>query len=437
MPRKMKDSGVEWIGEIPEGWTITKFNKVINNISTGLNPRQNFVLGEGNNYYVTIKNFKKGKLLLDDKCNRITEKSMIVINERSDLKVNDILFASISKDGEAYLITEIPKNWNINESVFSIRPNAKFILPEFLYTSLTSSYFYDRLQAGATGTTFSSIKINMLKENPITIPPLPTQTRIANYLDKKVSLIDSIIEKTKQTIEEYKAYKQSLITEVVTKGLDKNVKMKDSGIEWIGEIPEGWRISKIGMVYSIYLGKMLQTEKKKETDIKRYYLCSVNVTWNGVNLKTLKKMWIQNNEKGRLLLRKGDLIVSEGGDVGIASIWSEELEECYIQNAVHKVSNSNLGLSSFLYYWLFALKSVGYIDMICNKSTFSHFTKKKFSNSTFLLAPYTQQLKIVRFLDSKTKEIDSLINKKQSLITELESYKKSLIYEVVTGKREV
>ena len=139
--------------EIPDGWECLELEDIITHSGTGLNPRQNFKLGFGNNYYVTIKNIEQGRIKLDDKCDRIDNEALEIINKRSDLKAGDILFTSIQPVGITYLIQEKPKNWNINESVFVIRPNYKMISSEYLFMLLSS----DEMKAFTTNVSAGSI----------------------------------------------------------------------------------------------------------------------------------------------------------------------------------------------------------------------------------------------------------------------------------------
>ena len=160
----MKNSGIEWIGEIPDSWNVASFAQTIDRISTGLNPRDNFMLSKDGDefYYVTIRNFQEGILYLNDKCDRISKQDWDIIQKRSDLKVGDLLFASISDEPNAYLIREEPKNWNINESVFTIRCKNTIYINDFFYYLLINYGLYATLRSGATGTTFKSIKQNDL-----------------------------------------------------------------------------------------------------------------------------------------------------------------------------------------------------------------------------------------------------------------------------------
>ena len=208
--------------------------------------------------------------------------------------------------------------------------------------------------------------------------------------------------------------------------------MKDSGIEWIGEIPQGWRVGKVKHSYDVILGKMLQSNQKKETDELLPYMCAANITWSGVDLSIEKQMWFSGSEKILYLLKQGDLLVTEGGDVAVSCIWNDELPLCCIQNAVHRVRPKKNASNRFLYYWLYALKSQGYFDLVCNKATLAHFTKEKLDSCFLVLPPSDEQIRIVSFLDTKCAEIDALIAAKEKTNALLKERRQSIIYEAVT-----
>lgn len=171
-------------------WEQRKFDEVITRIGTGLNPRDNFTLNSGGeNYYVTIKNFVHGHLSLDDNCDKVDDEALKRIQERSDLCVNDILFTSIGRIGDCYLIKKQPTNWNINESVFTLRPNLTLVEPEYIYHTIHSDAVLNQIINGITGSTFKSIKIADLKKVNIPVPSKAEQKQIAAF----ISIIDHLI----------------------------------------------------------------------------------------------------------------------------------------------------------------------------------------------------------------------------------------------------
>lgn len=218
-------------------------------------------------------------------------------------------------------------------------------------------------------------------------------------------------------------------------------KMKDSGIEWIGEIPEGWEISKVSYFYEVQLGKMLQPQKKSETDTEEKYLCAANVGKNSLSLDTLKTMWFSQTEKHQFDLKEGDLLVVEGGDVASCAIIETPVRNLFFQNALHRVRPLHNESVAFLRYWLMTAKSYGYIDLICNKATIAHFSKEKFIALPIPVIPQDIQSKIVSFLDLECKQIDDLLSKMRSSIEEHKKLKQAIITQAVTkgvrGEREM
>ena len=190
-------------------WVENTIEQLVERFATGLNPRQNFTLNTGGiNYYVTIKNFFNGVLYLDEECDKIDDSALALINTRSDLQKGDILFSSIGRIGDSYLIQETPKNWNINESVFALRPNKSIITSAFLYYLLRSTGFQQSLSINSTGSTLTSIKMGHLKHVTLSIPPtLAEQTTIAEIL----SDMDAELSALKKKLEKIRLIKQGMM----------------------------------------------------------------------------------------------------------------------------------------------------------------------------------------------------------------------------------
>ena len=191
-----------------DAWEQRKFDEVVSRIGTGLNPRDNFVLNNGGeNYYVTIKNFEHGHLCLDNGCDKVDDEALKLIQARSDLKVNDILFTSIGRIGDCYLIAKQPQNWNINESVFTLRPNQIEVEPEYLFHVIHSEKVLNQILSDVTGSTFKSIKIGDLKKTDIPKPSKSEQLKIAHFATK----LENIITLHQRKCEKLKNIKKSLL----------------------------------------------------------------------------------------------------------------------------------------------------------------------------------------------------------------------------------
>jgi type I restriction enzyme S subunit len=209
-------------------------------------------------------------------------------------------------------------------------------------------------------------------------------------------------------------------------------KYKPSGVEWLGDVPEGWEVTALKRGYAVTLGKMLQPEQRDPTDTLLPYLRAANIQWNGVEASDIKEMWLSPRDRDQLSLIKGDLLISEGGDVGRSCVWQDELEECYFQNSVNRVrarrGNSNL----YLYYWMSVIKDKGYVDVLCNKSTIAHFTAEKVAAVPVPFPPLPEQTAIAEFLDWETGKIDELVGEQRRLMELLKEKRQAVISHAVT-----
>lgn len=194
------------VGKDFVGWNSLTLQDVVSRFATGLNPRNNFTLGKGDNYYATIKNISNGKLYFGS-CEKINDDARKKINNRSDLRVGDIIFSSIGNIGESYLIEEQPRNWNINESVFSLRPLSNKIMARFLYYVIANQYTKRHFMNSITGSSFKSIKMKELRLTPLKLPCIPEQQKIAEFLTS----IDKIIESKQQQITQAEQWKKGLM----------------------------------------------------------------------------------------------------------------------------------------------------------------------------------------------------------------------------------
>ena len=274
--------------------------------------------------------------------------------------------------------------------------------------------------------------IKMLK---IVRPPLSEQRRIAAFLDRRCAEIDAVIERTKATIEEYKKLKQAVITEAVTKGVRGERKMKDSGIEWIGEIPEGWRVIKFKYLFSIIGGNGFPEHLQGRT-VGSYPFCKVSDINGHSDYVATAANYVTDEDvrlNGFNVIPLHSIIIAKIGAALQKNHRKINSVLCCIDNntqALVPIRNDNIR------YLLYLTKC---IDMrwFDNNSTVPSLNNSKLMNLFVPDVPIEEQQIIVTYLDEKCVALDTLIAKKTSLLTELETYKKSLIYEYVTGKKEV
>ena len=207
---------------------------------------------------------------------------------------------------------------------------------------------------------------------------------------------------------------------------------KDSGVEWLGEVPEHWVVTALKRGFQVTLGKMLQPESTNPDDELLPYLRAANIQWDGVDATEVKTMWISARDRAQLSLKKGDLLVSEGGDVGRSCLWNNELEICYFQNSVNRVRALAGNSNRYLYYWMSVVKDKGYIDVLCNKSTIAHFTAEKVAAVPVPFPPANEQQAIATFLDIETAKIDGLMAEQRALVALLKEKRQAVISHAVT-----
>lgn len=407
MYREMKDSGVEWIGKIPVTWNIAPIGyylkerneKVSDKDFQALSVTKQGIMNQLENVAKTDNNDNRKKVCKGD----------FVINSRSDRKQS----CGLSKlDGSVSVINIVLENKGIEE--------------EYLKYVLKNYGFAEEFYRWGSGIVLDLWSTKYEKIRRIMIPIPPNGKEIGIYIDKKVSQIDDIISKQKSLIEKYKSYKQSLITETVTKGLNKNVPMKDSGVEWIGEIPSHWEKKKIKSLTKVILEKV--NVNKLEV-----YLGLENVeSWSGkiISYGKTNNLDIEKGSvfyKGNLLFGKLRPYLAKCVIAGVEGICSDEF-------LVLQPLDIDVKLLKYM------MLNKKFIDLINSFTYGVKMPRAKWDligNIELAIADIEEQREIVCFLDKKCKYIDSTISKKEQLIEKLESYKKSLIYECVTGKREV
>jgi len=317
-----------------------------------------------------------------------------------------------------------------------IHPNTEKLTGKYLFFSFMSDDIRIQFETSATGITRYGIPKYAIDNGFFVIPPLPEQKQIAKYLDHKTAKIDSLIKKKKRLIELLKEERITVINQAVTKGLDPNVPMKDSGIEWLGEIPAHWEVKRLKYLSDVVLGKMLTPNDKGGYHLKPY-LRAKNLTWLKVDAEDIKEMWFSEAELSQYRVVKDDLLVSEGGEVGRTCIWNEEIPECYIQNSVNRVRFYEKLVPRYFLYLFLIYGHKGHFDAVVSRVSIAHLTKEKLIDISFIVPPFDEQEEIVNFIEKETARIDSIISKSEKEIELLQEYRTALISEVVTGKIDV
>ena len=319
------------------------------------------------------------------------------------------------------------------------------VVPKFYDYYFKSQYWLMAMFAHGKGVSFDNrwtLNNDSLRTYEIPVALYEVQKAIVENIQSEEKKVEALIANVQAQIEKLKAYKQSLITEVVTKGLDPTVTMKDSGVEWIGEIPEHWRTAKLQYCAQIRSGITLGKKYPKGTRIiERPYLRVANVQNGGVVLDDVKMIEVSMEDDKQYRLSAGEVLMTEGGDrdkLGRGCVWEGQITPCLHQNHIFALRTNGLLKPQFLAYATASDVGRVYFDITATKTTnLASTNSSKVLAFNLPLPTIGEQQEIISYLDGKCLQIDRLIAIKQEKIRKLEQYKKSLIYEYVTGKKEV
>ena len=432
MDYKMKDCGVEWIGEIPMEWSIERLKYRTNKIGSGATPLGGAEIYETEGIlFLRSQNIYNGGLKIEDAF-YITDRIHKEMN-RTHVKKNDVLLNITGGSIGRSTIYNLSDEANVNQHVSIIRCSQN-LWPKFLYYFLISPTGQEQIFNNQQGGNRESLTFEMIGNFILAMPGYLEQTKIANFLDRETDRFDLIIEKSNASIKKLQAYRKSVIYEAVTKGLDKKVQMKDSGVEWIGEIPVGWEISKIKYLSEYFNGLTYNPDDMTE-DSGTIVLRANNIQ-NG-KLTFNEEVYIDMKISNKLKLRKDDILIcSRNGSrrlIGKNALVTDDFTGLTF-GAFNMVCRSDM--SAYLYYVLNSDVFNSQLSGVLT-STINQLTGQNFGSMVVPNPPLSHQKAIADYLDTKTSEIDAAINKLNQLIDTTEKIKKSIIYEYVTGKKRV
>lgn len=415
-----KDSGVEWIGEVPSHWEVMKTSLAFHGIGSGTTPstsKKEFYDDNDGYYWLQTGDLNDG--LINDTSKKITKLAISQCNLKFypiDSIVIAMYGATIGKVGILGIKTAtnqaccvLPANKNMN---------FKFAFYEFLACK-------PALLVSAIGGGQPNISQDVIRKQKIAIPPLLEQNIIATYLDKKCSEIDNVISAQQKRIALLQELKQSVITHAVTKGLNPNVEMDATEEDWINRLPASWGKAKLKYYIHLVNGRaysqpeLLSEGKYKVLRVGNFF---TNDTWYYSNMELEEDKYCNN----------GDLLYAWSASFG-PYIWNQD--KTIYHYHIWKVCYKECMDKMYVYYLLKAITNFKLGDI--HGSTMVHITMESMNNSVIPIPSFDEQKDIATFLDKKCASIDNTLTKAQHQVELLQKYKQSLITEVVTGKRKV
>ena len=424
--REMKDSGIPWIGEIPKTWEVAPLWRTLRRRTEVGRPNE-IVLSLYRDLGIVPKDSRDDNhnvTSLDTSSYKFVRIGDFVINKMKAWQGSMAVSSYQGIVSPAYHVCEFI-NGQVN--------------PRYLHYLLRNSAYlpeYGRLSSGLRIGQWD-LSFDNFKSIPHIVPSLEEQQRIVDFLDAKFVEINRIQENTRASIEDYKALKQAVVTEAITKGIRGERLMKDSGVEWIGMIPAEWDIFPLKKVLKTKLQYGANESGIPFSGTLPRYVRITDICNNSLRDDLEKQSLTQEQSKG-YLLEDGDILFARSGaTVGKSFLFKKEYGLCAFAGYLIRAQLSDILLNWYLYYYTLSSCYEEWKKQIFIQSTIQNIGADRFNQLTITIPPLEEQKEIVTYLDKKCGAIDSLIASKEALIGELDSYKKSLIFEYVTGKKEV
>lgn len=443
MSRAMKDSGMEWIGEVPADWEILRIQRIGKLTSSGIDKTVN-----EDEQCVRIINYTD---VYGNPTGELAEKDYMEVTaptwkvKEHQVKVGDVIFTPSSETiediGVAAVVIEPLPNTAFSYHVLRLSVKVDIVIKYRKYL-FNNHFLQSHFSSRATGSIRKTLNRNDFKTANLLIPPLEEQVNIASFLDSAILQIFKLVNLQEQSIFELQAYKQSIITEAVTKGLDPDVPMKDSGVDWIGEIPAYWTLYKHrSLVKSIKSGRSVNGSSYSAINGEIGVLktsCVYGDTFIPIENKAV------NTDEVHLVscpVTAKSLIVSRMNTaelIGSCGYVEKSFNNLFLPDRLWKVEYTKEVSTKYLWYFLQCEPVKGFLASIATgtSSSMKNITQSQFLSIPIPMPDVQTQNSIVRKLDMVLSKIHDLIKLKQSKIEALKEYKQSLVYECVTGKRD-
>ncbi|MDA3872321.1 MAG: restriction endonuclease subunit S [Candidatus Marinimicrobia bacterium] len=437
---KYKDSDIEWIGEIPEHWDCEKLGKIGYFSSSGIDKKtvEGQPLVKMINYTDVYGNERK---TLTNNREYMVVSCPVEKKQNHQVSIGDLIFTPSSETVEDIGLSALVIN-ELGNTVFSyhvvrLQLNNKFDI-DFRKYLCNNNFVLNQFSKEAKGTTRQIIGRSVFKNIKVVIPPKPEQTTIANFLDRKTAEIDNLISKKEKLLELYDEEKTALINQAVTKGINPNVKMKDSGIDWLGEIPEHWEVKRVATLGSFSKGKGIPRSDLKDDGYPAILYGDIYTKYN-IKAEEIINHIDEETTNSSVKIEKGDLLFTGSGET------KEDIGKCitYLGNQIVYAGGDVIILkqkkcdSLFLSYLLNSNISIFQKARMAKGQIIIHIYSSNLREIILPIPPKEEQTAIVHHIETETTRINSKISKTEKLIELLKEYKTALISEVVTGKVKV
>ena len=433
-----KDSGIVWIGMIPEGWSIVplKYYLSLKGRIGWKGLKSDEFEEESYAYLVTGQDFISDTVDWS-KCYQINK-------ERYDedpfiqLDNGDILVTKDGTIGKIAKVNNLDKPACLNSGIFVVKQTKGVFQQSYLYWVLVSNQLKEFVSFNSTGSTIQHLYQNVFENMPLTVPSLSEQQAIADYLDYKVGQIDTSIAYINTQIEDLRAYRQAVISEAVTKGLNPDAPMKDSGIEWIGMIPEGWNIVPLKYYLSLKgrIGwKGLKSDEFEEKSYA-YLVTGQDFTSDVVDWSKCYQINKERYDEDPFIqLENGDLLVTKDGTIGkIAKVKNLDKPACLNSGIFVVKQTKGVFEQNYLYWVLVSNQLTEFVGFNSTGSTIQHLYQNVFENMPLTVPSLPEQQAIADYLDEKTSKIDIAISSLEVQRNDLNALRQTVISEAVTGK---
>lgn len=435
MTEKMKPSGITWIGDIPSEWEAKKIKYVISDIKDGTHGTFDRV--ESGELLLSAKNVFDDGIHIGSNESEISYSDYTSIVANGYPQRNDVLLCCVGTIGRC-CVYDFEKTLAFQRSVSFLRPLANTV-PSFLKYALQSDSTTVQEQLLLNKSAQEGLYMGSVREMVIAMPDTVSEQRaIADFLDTQCAKIDSMIADIEKQIETLQKYKKSLITEAVTKGLDRSAPMKDSEIEWIGFIPEKWDCKKLKYIIS----EPLQYGANESGDDYREghprYIRITDITEENT-LKEEGKLSLPPDIAAPYILRDGDILFARSGaTVGKSFFYTTEYGlAAFAGYLIRAKINQDMALPKFVYYSTLGIGYENWKNTVFTQATIQNIGADKYAQFYVTLPGLEEQSGIVEYLDEKCARIDDVVKNKQAQLFTMQQHKKSLIYEYVTGKKRV